>query len=364
MKVVKPSPKYEELAAHFRAAIQQGKLSSGDKLPSVSQMSRQFQCSGGTICRALLTLENEGLVLPRQGAGVFVRERKPRTIIGVVVHNMRNHDHAHLVNHISAAAERSGHAVMLCVPYAVADDPDREVRHRRGVKTETEFIDRIAELGCAGIIKCPTTLESEQALRDRMRALGIPFVIVNDYWSDCHDTHHVLCDRRASIEVALNHLAGLGRRRIGLQMDAYNHDPSAARAFETMVRARGLEGEILGQGPAETIAAIRDRRLSAVVSLFYGFACDLIGHLRAAGLRVPEDVSVMSLGDAPDDWSRFPNVTTIEPPMAEIADGALRLLFQGAHAPVVHLRFPPTLHVGETSGPCRAGHAAQAAAPV
>ena len=67
--------RYQALAESIRTRIISGDLKPGDKLPSISQLTQQFQVSYGTVRGAMLTLKAQGLVEGRQGEGVFVKER-------------------------------------------------------------------------------------------------------------------------------------------------------------------------------------------------------------------------------------------------------------------------------------------------
>lgn len=65
---------YRQLATQVREAVARGKLSPGEKLPSVRELSRQLVVNPNTIARAYTELEREGVLHTRQGMGVFVAE--------------------------------------------------------------------------------------------------------------------------------------------------------------------------------------------------------------------------------------------------------------------------------------------------
>lgn len=346
-----PGRIHEKVAAFIRGAVTEGRLRPGDKLPSLPQLSQQFNCSYAPVRQALTTLANEGVVQPRQGAGVFVRARRREKLIGLCVHNVRNADHARLASNVSAAAEREGYSVMLCAPYAESGVP-----HDRGARIEIEFVDRIASLNGSGIIKSPTTIEMEDAIRARMRERRLPFVIVNDFWSERHDFHHAVCDRRASMDVALDHLVRLGHSQIAFFNAMSNLEPGAPLAFAAAASSIGAAGHLLPSQAEEALRAMTapdgPGQVTAVVVLHYSDACDLLGGLRARGLRVPDDVSVLVLSGLPDAQFRPVKFTTVEPPMEKLAASALRLLLEDSGAPLTHQHFQPTLREGHTSGPC------------
>jgi DNA-binding transcriptional regulator YhcF (GntR family) len=64
----------------LRAAILTRTLEPGDKLPSGSQLAARYGVARMTVQQAIRVLRDEGLVVSRQGSGVFVRERAARPV--------------------------------------------------------------------------------------------------------------------------------------------------------------------------------------------------------------------------------------------------------------------------------------------
>lgn len=67
-----PVPPYQQLAVHIKGMIADGKMPPSAKLPSVRTMARQFNLSHTTVNKVLHELKSSGLLVSRQGAGVFV----------------------------------------------------------------------------------------------------------------------------------------------------------------------------------------------------------------------------------------------------------------------------------------------------
>jgi len=65
-------PKYKQIADVLRAKISSLAYPPGDKLPSDSELSKQFSSSRLTVIRALRQLESEGLVERKAGSGTYV----------------------------------------------------------------------------------------------------------------------------------------------------------------------------------------------------------------------------------------------------------------------------------------------------
>lgn len=67
-----------QVAADLRKKITDGVFKPGEELPSESQLCEQYKVSRVTVRRALLSLEQEGLVSARAGRGRMVRQRRTR----------------------------------------------------------------------------------------------------------------------------------------------------------------------------------------------------------------------------------------------------------------------------------------------
>jgi len=63
---------YQEIAEALRRRIASGEFQPGDKLPSVREMARRWDCTPGTVSRAYAQLAQEGLVEGYRGGGTRV----------------------------------------------------------------------------------------------------------------------------------------------------------------------------------------------------------------------------------------------------------------------------------------------------
>ena len=72
-------PIYQQMVDSVSAAIRSGKLSDGQKLPTVQEVSQSLNIARGTVKRAYDELEHEGLIQKVQGRGTFVSYRQVDT---------------------------------------------------------------------------------------------------------------------------------------------------------------------------------------------------------------------------------------------------------------------------------------------
>ena len=65
-------PLYQQLLEDIKADINDGKYSTGDKIPSELELADVYGVSRITVRRAVAELCNEGYLVKRQGKGTFV----------------------------------------------------------------------------------------------------------------------------------------------------------------------------------------------------------------------------------------------------------------------------------------------------
>jgi len=70
-------PFYRQIIEQVKYAIALGKLQSGDRLPTVRQLSVDLLINPNTVIRAYRELEIGGVLETQQGSGTFVGKRLP-----------------------------------------------------------------------------------------------------------------------------------------------------------------------------------------------------------------------------------------------------------------------------------------------
>lgn len=69
-------PLYQQLKESLRGSIINGKLKSGDKIPTEVELSEKYNISRVTVRKAILELVDEGYLVKKQGKGTFVTRPK------------------------------------------------------------------------------------------------------------------------------------------------------------------------------------------------------------------------------------------------------------------------------------------------
>jgi len=69
-------PFYKQIILQIEMAMADGRLTTGDQLPTVRGLAVELQVNPNTVARAYNELEIRGLVISQQGTGTFISEKK------------------------------------------------------------------------------------------------------------------------------------------------------------------------------------------------------------------------------------------------------------------------------------------------
>ena len=67
---------YRQIAEQVKFHVASGRLQPGAQLPSIRSLAADLQVNSRTVVKAYEVLEREGLVVSRQGQGVFVSQNR------------------------------------------------------------------------------------------------------------------------------------------------------------------------------------------------------------------------------------------------------------------------------------------------
>lgn len=207
------------------------------------------------------------------------------------------------------------------------------------------------------------------AYLQRMRDRGVAIVEV-DYFIPGSPLSHVLLDNAGAVEAGVAHLVAHGHRRIAA-LGSFHRTLNPDERVQTFPRALARHGVPL---PAAYVRAVSPTAWdaysltldlmqvaeppTALFAITGSMAGGAYRALRQLGLRVPDDVSLLSFDDYP--WMDLvtPGIDSLAQPVEAMGRAAVRLLFeqmrQRRDAPVERLRFPAELIVrGSVAAPSR-----------
>jgi DNA-binding LacI/PurR family transcriptional regulator len=234
---------------------------------------------------------------------------------------------------------------------------------------EDDYVQLLLDRGVAGIIyvsglHADTTADPERYRRLRDR--GLPIVLVNGYHEGI-DAPFISNDDVASMELALTHLVQLGHRQVGLAIGPDRYVPvirkiQGFRASMKSLLGRDDVDELVErtmfsvEGGDTAAARLIERGCTAIVCGSDLMALGAIRAARRAGLRVPDDVSVVGYDDSPLIAFTDPPLTTVRQSVQAMSEAAVRALLDeiaGEPAPRAEFVFRPELVVRSSTGACR-----------
>ena len=80
-KPVKKTRIHEEIVFKIKDMIEQGKLKTGDQLPTERELAEAFKVSRPSVREALRALESQGFLVSRQGDGTYVSQQPIELLI-------------------------------------------------------------------------------------------------------------------------------------------------------------------------------------------------------------------------------------------------------------------------------------------
>jgi DNA-binding LacI/PurR family transcriptional regulator len=271
-------------------------------------------------------------------------ERRSRTL-GVLISDLHNPFFAEVIDGVSEAAEARELRIVLGSGH-------------RAAATEADVIESFLQQDVEGLIMLGPALD--EATLAAMAAAA-PTVVVGRRPSGVDGFDVIVNDDAVGAEQAVEHLAGLGHRRIAhIEGDAGGTAAERRAGYEAAMRRRGLGDEILvaagdsseagGHRGATTLleAHVRPTAILAYNDLA---AVGALNALTEAGLDVPGDVSLVGYDNTYLASIRHISLTSVDQPRQEM--GRLAVVTVEDHETPrgrVHV-LAPRLCVRHSSGP-------------
>jgi LacI family transcriptional regulator len=283
-----------------------------------------------------------------------LRARSSR-LIGMVVPDITNVFFAGLIHGIEEHAAESGYDLVL-----VSSGEDEATERRR--------IEALIDRQIDGLLVVPTTDASILPLREGRRASLMPPTVLLDRGFGAPGFDTVGAECAAGAYAATQHLIELGHRDIAVLGHSIHQANISARieGYRRALDEASLGARarlcVAGHGLDSLRGAIdqelyRADRPTAIFALTNVAALAAIKAVRALGLDIPGDISVLGFDDF--DWmcALRPYLTTVAQPVEEFASCSWRLLMQRisgvAELPEIRIELPCTLKVRESTGPAR-----------
>lgn len=302
---------------------------------TIKDIAEQLAMAHTTVSRALndhpaisaATKELVRSTADRLGYVVNVGARTMRSgsnrLVGLVLPDLRNEFYNAAATALAVRCSAAGYQLMLAVS---EDDPQREEQQVRALR----------ESRCMGVLITPSVAPTAQTSQWLRELPTVQFL----RWHPNLDGPRVLTDDKDGVFRATRHLLDLGHRRIAYIGGALGASTGRQRheGFEAALKHAGLQPEPalqrLGIPRPEFGAAAVDSILAEhpdVTAVVVAGVRQLLGVLRRTaglGLSVPQDLSLVSYGDA--EWFEVsrPSITAIDLPVESMASRATEMLFE------------------------------------
>ncbi|WP_349366363.1 MAG: LacI family DNA-binding transcriptional regulator [Nitratireductor rhodophyticola] len=334
-----------------------------NRRPKIKDIAQALGVSPATVSRALsgsdlVTSETRARVRKTADALNYRPNASARSLrtarsmaVLMVVRDVGNPFYLDILKSVEATARAAGYSVLMG---NTENDPEREI----------EYFDMLRDGHADGMILMTGKLPEEDGSRNKLPP-NAPIVVALET-IEGSGFPHVQIDNVAAACEAVEHLIGLGHRRIAHISGPVPEVMSLRRqeGYRRAMRNAGLaipkgyeqRGDYLLHGGARACEALfkLPEPPTAIFVSNDEMAFGAIHHLRETGRDVPGDVSVVGFDDLYLSEAFYPPLTTVRQPRIDIGRQAMSILLKmlsGAHVPAKPVVLPATLRVRGTTAP-------------
>ncbi len=278
------------------------------------------------VCQAALDMG----YLPSAAARGLKTNRSQ--VLGVIVSSIADPFFSEILQGIDDAAQQSGYSLFIAAS-------QRDLDHERAI------VRTMREHRVDGVIICSTPFSAEQS--QQLRSYEIPIVVINNQSSEDYrfSIHH---DDLDGSQQVMHHLIELGHRHIaylGYTNSGRTNLKRRSGYTSEMMKAGltvhdGYEYELQANDPQDGLAAVKHflsltPRPTAIFCYNDMLAIGVLRGLQDAGLRVPQNCSVVGFDNISFSAFTTPPLTTFDQPKRTIgAQAAQLILHLLEHGPV------------------------------
>lgn len=347
-------PKYLQIVNWIKEQIELGKLLPGQKIYSENELSQMFGMSRQTVRHAVSVLEQEEILTSIRGSGTYIKaasENEPenKNRIAIIVTYLDSYIFPKTIRAIENAFFQTGYSLQIAFTNNLID---REGTILKDILEKDEVAGIIVEATKSALPN--PNLHFYQELMKRK----IPVLFINSYYQSLGIPHVSINDRQAGA-MAARYLIEKGHKRItGIFKldDGQGHLRYAG--FLDALNESGItydESRIIWVDTEDikNIFAIRrkiEQRLkghTALVSYNDEVTFELMKILKVGQIRVPQDLSIVSIDDS--DLAVLGNVkiTSIPYPMEALGDMAVKNLLEMIKNPKFDGNYEFDLYINE-----------------
>lgn len=327
------------MAYHRRMAS--GARSSSSKTVSIRDVAELAGVSVGSASRVINRAENvttdtrerveraiAQLGYRPNHAAQSLRRRSTRTI-GVLLTDVTNPLYGQLFHALEESLRKAGYVTLLA-------------NSLNSAEREIDILATFGSRGMDGVIAAPGN-ERQREVVAALQALDVPTVILDRDMAPERD--RVQFDHTPGLRHAVAYLGGLGHRRIALVVTQATTRPMQRRieGWRAGLQALGvapsedmivrLPSAMSSSYSAVSLLLARPDRPTALIAMGTNILNEALNAIAAHRLRVPEDISVIALGDPDFARSYSPSISALRVDLQAVAQQASAMLLDRLQHP-------------------------------
>lgn len=305
MNMEKKQAKYTELVDWIRKQIASEKFLPGQKVYSENRLKEMFQVSRQTVRHAISILEEEGILVRKQGSGTYVNNIRQenlenRTRIAVVTTYVDGYIFPKMIQGIENVLFENGYSVQIAF---TNNQLSREKTILEDILNRDEVAGIIMETTKSGLPN------PNLPLYEKLQQRKIPVIFINSYYPQMNIPHVSLNDRMAG-EKATEYLIERGHCKIGgiFKLDDGQGHMRYAGYLDAMQEA-GIEindsrivwvdtAMMQRLGEYRNLLMSRLNDCTAAVCYNDQVAFEAASIFNSLDIRIPEDISLVSIDDS------------------------------------------------------------------
>lgn len=320
-------PKYQILKDIIIQDIQKGILKQGDKLPSEIELQKDHNVSRHTVRVALEQLENEGVIEKEHGIGSFVKlmNKDRNKTIGVITTYMSDYIFPEIIRGIERELTEQGYSMLL-------------VNTNNNSITERKALQMMLDNNVEGIIIEPTKSAYYNpnidmylnirkkgihliSINAKMEDLDLPFIGINDVEAAYVNTSYLIENNHLEIGAIFKSDDKQGKERLkGFVTALSEHGLPYRNENIVMYATEDRDQRLLSE-----VSDLIDRKeVTGIVCYNDIIALEVLNICTAKGIRIPQDVSIVSFDNSILSMLTSTKITSISHPQTILGSDAAK----------------------------------------
>jgi DNA-binding LacI/PurR family transcriptional regulator len=336
-------PKYHQTKEDLKNLITGGKFSPNDRFFSVLELMEKFNVSRTTACRVLKELSDEGFVSLKHGNGTFVTGHTSKTgpkennlAFVTFENNFTASFHMDTLNGVRKQFSKRDCSIIYEWITVNKNKKTANKREMKALSSKLMLMDRNNKI--TGAIFTGTIFRN---MIPAFKKIGIPFVIAGDLSEQeiAEDLDIVGNDSFYYGYQAVKHLVDLNHKNIGCIACVKNYSwlKERMRGYRSALKDSGIpvnenliaktESEDQKSGYSAMLKLLKLKQRPTAIFIFNDTLT--LGAIKAVierGIKIPEDISLISVGssDVADFFS--PQITTFRYLPQKMGEEAVKIL--------------------------------------